>query len=155
MPETKATAAQLAQGIKLRLGVPHVVQLLPPPVPGQTFPIEFRLLNGKGKPIPPTQYKLILPDGETKTGESDADGYVRYLENTQPGTAKLLLIDKGGHPIEILLTDHEEKPMLNKPYRLTMPDGYIHEGVSDASGFIKHPENEAGGEAKLTLPDYS
>jgi outer membrane protein OmpA-like peptidoglycan-associated protein len=33
VPETKATAKQLSQGIKLRLGVPHVVKVIPPPVP--------------------------------------------------------------------------------------------------------------------------
>jgi outer membrane protein OmpA-like peptidoglycan-associated protein len=39
VPETKATAKQLSQGIKLRLGIPHVVKVLPPPVP------RFRLIG--------------------------------------------------------------------------------------------------------------
>jgi uncharacterized protein (DUF2345 family) len=154
MPETKATPAQLMQGITLKLGLPHVVQIAPPVKVG-AHPIEFRLLNAKGDPMPPMPYKLTLPNGEVKTGQSDAQGYVRYLENPDPGQAKLVILDKGGHPIEILLTDASDAPMPNKPYRLTMPNGAVHEGVSDADGFIRHPENDHEGEAHLTLTDYS
>ncbi len=57
------------------------------------IPIEFQLLDGKGNPMPPTSFKVILPDGTAKTGKSDKDGFIRIPDNRQKGQAKLELLD--------------------------------------------------------------
>ncbi len=155
MSETKVTSEQATKGIRLALGGAHVVKLIPQPPPGALFPIEYRLINSKGKPLPPTKYRITFPNGETQSGTSDQDGYIRYPDNPHPGTSRLVLLDSGNHPIEILLTDHAEQPMPNMPYRLRMPDGSLKEGVSDSDGYIRHPENDHEGDAHLTLPDYA
>jgi uncharacterized protein (DUF2345 family) len=155
MPETKVSLPIAKNGIRLALGQAHVVKIIPAPPPGALFPIEYRLVNPRGEPIPPTHYRLTLPNGEVKTGESDRDGYVRCLDNPHPGTATLVLIDRGNFPIEIRLTDHDERPLPNKPYRLRMPDGSFREGVSDSDGYIRHPDNDHEGDAHLALTDYA
>jgi hypothetical protein len=60
------------------------------------IPIEYRLLDGKGNPLPPTRYKVTLPDGKVKSGTSDADGFIRIPDNTASGQAKLEILDKEG-----------------------------------------------------------
>lgn len=154
MPEIKTTLTALKQGLRITIGPPVVVRVVAEAAPG-SYPVEYRLLNGKGEPIPPTHYRLTMPNGEVKTGESDANGYIRYLDNPHAGKTTLVLLDKGGHPIEILLTDHDDKPVGNKPYRLHLSNGSVLEGTSDADGFIRHPENDHDGEAHLVLPDYT
>jgi uncharacterized protein (DUF2345 family) len=153
--EFKTTRQVLKQGLKLPIGAGHVVKVIPDGEPGKLYPIEYRLINPKGLPIPPTQYSLTFPNGDVKTGMSDQDGYIRYPDNPHAGTAKLVLLDRGSKPIEILLTDQDEKPMPNKPYRMRMPDGSLREGVSDAEGYIKHADNDDDGDVHLTLTDYA
>lgn len=153
--EFKTTRQVLKSGLKLTIGADHVVKVIPDGVPGKLYPIEYRLLTPKGRPIPPTQYSLTFPDGEVKTGMSDKEGYVRYPDNPHPGTAKLVLLEPGRNPIEILLTDQDQKPMPNKPYRMRMPDGSLREGVSDAEGYIRHADNDDEGDVNLTLTDYA
>lgn len=153
--EFKTTQGILKNGLKLPIGIGHVVKVIPDGPPGKLYPIEYRLVTPKGKPIPPTQYKLTFPNGEVKSGTTDADGYVRYPDNPHAGTAKLVLLDRGSKPIEIKLTDADEKPMPNKPYKIRMPDGSIREGVSDAEGKILHEDNDDDGEVHLTLTDYA
>lgn len=153
--EFKTTKQVLKDGLKLPIGFGHVVKVIPDGVPGKLYPIEYRLLTPKGQPIPPTQYRLTFPNGEVKSGESDKDGYVRYPNNPHAGTAKLVLLDRGSKPIEILLTDHEENPLPNKPYKIRMPDGSLREGVSDSEGYINHADNDDDGDVHLTLTDYA
>lgn len=153
--EFKTTRRILKSGLKLPIGSGHVVKVIPDGEPGKLYPIEYRLVTPKGLPVPPTHYRLTFPDGEVKTGLSDKEGYVRYPANPHPGTAKLELIVPGRNPIEILLTDQDERPVPNKPYRIRMPDGSLREGVSDAEGYIKHVDNDEEGDVNLTLTDYA
>jgi hypothetical protein len=162
IPENAQTPADASRGsgspalaASALAALPDVVKIIPDSPPGTLFPISYRLITPEGKPIPPTHYQLTLPNGEVKTGESDQDGYVRYPDNPHPGKATLVLIDRGNFPIEILLTDHDETPLANKPYRLRMPDGSMREGISDSEGYIRHPDNDHEGDAHLVLPDYA
>jgi hypothetical protein len=133
------------------------------------IPIEYRLLDGKGNPLPPTPFKVTLPDGTVKTGKSDAQGFIRIPDNTQTGQAKLEILDPGESdpaklaafapapapgkkPIEIALVDAEDKPLADTPFKLKLPDGSVKEGRSDGDGFIRFPDNELAGDMELLLP---
>jgi hypothetical protein len=136
------------------------------------IPIEYRLLDGKGNPLPPTAFKVTLPDGTFKTGKSDAEGFIRIPDNKQKGQAKLELLDpdeknperiaaflspvaKGKHPIEIKLADSNDKAMPEMAFRLKLPDGSVKEGKSDKDGFIRFPDNEQQGEMELVLTAFT
>lgn len=157
-------------------GIPQVpdMPVLPLDIelPTDPIPIEYRLLDGKGKAMPPTPFRVTLPDGSFKTGKSDTDGFIRIPDNRQKGQAKLELLDpdesdperiaaflspppKGKHPIAIRLIDVEDNVLPQRAFRLKLPDGEIKEGKSDAEGFIRFPDNEQTGELELVLTDFA
>lgn len=131
----------------------------------EIIPIEFRLVDDNGDPLPPTPFQLSLPDGTVKEGESDADGFIRVPDNTQRGETTLLLINANEAladaekaasfgqpvPIEILMEDAQGKPLADTGFRLTFPDGTVEDVVSDGEGFIRFPDNEQTGEMELAL----
>lgn len=136
------------------------------------IPIEFRLLDGKGNPMPPTPFKVTLPDGTAKTGKSDKEGFIRIPDNRQKGQAKLELLDAdesdpaklaafaptpttGKKPIEVKLTDSKGAPMADKAFLIKLPDGSEKKGKSDSQGFIRIPDNTQDGEFELVLTEFS
>jgi hypothetical protein len=50
--------------------------------------IELELKDEEGKPVPDAAYFVELPDGSTKSGRTDANGYAR-IDGVDPGTAKI------------------------------------------------------------------
>jgi hypothetical protein len=134
----------------------------------ELIPIEYRLLDGLGNPMPPTPFRVTLPDGSVRTGKSDAEGFVRVPDNTLKGQARLELldpnetnperiaafappVDPGKHPIEVQVTDAQGEPMPNAPFRIKLPDGSVREGKSDGEGFIRFPDNTQTGEMEFAL----
>jgi len=65
--------------------------------PKPKSPIEFHLVDSEGKPMAGIGYEAVLPDGTLKTGESDAEGFIRFPDNIHAGDAKLKLFPKQGH----------------------------------------------------------
>lgn len=65
--------------------------------PTKKLPIEFHLVDAAGKPMGGVDYEVILPDGTSRTGKSDAEGFIRFPDNTHEGEAKLKLFPKQGH----------------------------------------------------------
>lgn len=62
------------------------------------FPVEFQLVNAKGKPFPVTGFRVTLPDGSVREGKSGKDGFIRIPDNPQDGDAILELIKPGEFP---------------------------------------------------------
>jgi hypothetical protein len=136
------------------------------------IPIEYRLLDGKGNPMPPTPFKITLPDGTVESGKSDADGFIRVPDNTQQGQAKLEILDPndtdpaklaafappkppGKHPIELALVNAQGEPLANAEWKLKLPDGSTRQGKTDATGRVSAPDNETEGDAELTLTAFA
>jgi hypothetical protein len=143
-------------------------------LPKILFPLVFELVNAGGKPLPPTPFRVTLPDGSVKDGLSDSKGFIRFPDNAHPGQAKLILFDPkkgpppppasqasptpptassppGHHPIEIRLVDGEGKALPDTGFKITLPDGAVKEGKSDGDGFIRIPENLQSGDLTLAL----
>ena len=57
--------------------------------------IEFKLIDQEGKVVKNATYKLKLPDGKTKEGKLDQNGYVK-IEDIPPGKYKLTFPDIKG-----------------------------------------------------------
>ncbi|HYC92823.1 MAG TPA: carboxypeptidase-like regulatory domain-containing protein [Thermoanaerobaculia bacterium] len=58
----------------------------------ETHFIEVELKDEEGKPVPNASYFVELPDGSTKSGRTDANGYAR-IDGVDPGTAKISFPD--------------------------------------------------------------
>lgn len=54
----------------------------------ETHYIEVELKDDEGKPVANAAYFVELPDGSTKSGRTDANGYAR-IDGVDPGTAKI------------------------------------------------------------------
>ena len=65
--------------------------------PKKKLPIEFHLVDAGGKAMAGIEYEVIMPDGTSETGKSDAEGFIRFPDNIHPGEAKLKLFPKQGH----------------------------------------------------------
>jgi uncharacterized protein (DUF2345 family) len=50
-----------------------------------------QLVDDDGSPLANHDYKLTLPDGTVKTGQTDAQGYIRVQIGQQTGNSKLEL----------------------------------------------------------------
>jgi hypothetical protein len=62
--------------------------------PKPKLPIEFHLVDAAGKPMAGVDYEVILPDGTSRTGKSDAEGFIKFPDNIHPGEARLKLFPK-------------------------------------------------------------
>ncbi|HEX6084608.1 MAG TPA: carboxypeptidase-like regulatory domain-containing protein [Thermoanaerobaculia bacterium] len=58
----------------------------------ETHFIEIELKDDEGKPVANESYFVELPDGSTKSGRTDANGYAR-IDGVDPGTAKISFPD--------------------------------------------------------------
>lgn len=58
----------------------------------ETHFIEIELKDDEGKPVADEAYFVELPDGSTKSGRTDANGYAR-IDGVDPGTAKISFPD--------------------------------------------------------------
>jgi hypothetical protein len=56
-------------------------------------PIEIDLFAATGEPLPGIPYTITLPDGTSRSGHADENGFIRIPENTQTGDLKLTLDD--------------------------------------------------------------
>jgi hypothetical protein len=56
--------------------------------------IEITLTQGE-KPVPGEAYRVELPDGSTKQGDLDANGFAR-IDGIDPGTCKVSFPDRDG-----------------------------------------------------------
>jgi hypothetical protein len=54
--------------------------------------IEIELVDDEGKPVANERWFVELPDGSTKSGSTDANGYAR-IDGVDPGTAKISFPD--------------------------------------------------------------
>jgi hypothetical protein len=146
------------------------------------YPITFELLSPSGKPLPPTPYEITMPDGTKRTGTSGADGFIRYEYNRTPGKAQLKLLPgnavkpgPGGNgepapeiPVqptppaspeaptsttEVKLVGVDGKPLANRSYLATSPDGKQMEGKSDAQGWIRLTSSVLEGDFQFSLVD--
>ncbi|MBW8888471.1 MAG: hypothetical protein JF616_12005 [Fibrobacteres bacterium] len=61
------------------------------------LPIQFRLLDIDGGSLAGIAYEVALPDGTTTQGKSDSDGWIRLMDNTKSGEAKLKIIPEQAH----------------------------------------------------------
>ncbi len=61
----------------------------------EKFPIEFQLVDGKGKPLSGKDWEVVLPDGTSRSGVSGSDGIILVPDNFQKGDAKLRLKPQG------------------------------------------------------------
>jgi hypothetical protein len=76
---------------------------LPGPDPGRHRPgpdtkltwIEIVLVDEQGRPIPRERYRVVLPDGRSRTGQLDDQGFAR-LEGIEPGTCDVAFPDIDG-----------------------------------------------------------
>ena len=55
--------------------------------------IEIELFDDEGKPVANELYFIELPDGTTKSGRTDANGFA-HIDGVDPGTAKLTFPDR-------------------------------------------------------------
>lgn len=65
--------------------------------PKPKLPIEFRLTDKRGRPMPGLAYEAILPDGKAIRGKSGPDGIILFPDNIHPGEAKLKLFPGHAH----------------------------------------------------------
>ena len=57
------------------------------------------------------------------------------------------------HDVQVTVLSHAGEPLAKVRYELTLPDGTVRRGFSDAAGLIKETGIEAAGECLLVLPD--
>jgi hypothetical protein len=62
------------------------------PAPKKKVPVEFRLVDAEGNPMAGVAFEAILPDGKGASGNSDAEGFIRFPDNIYPGETKLKLV---------------------------------------------------------------
>lgn len=88
-PPTGARAREIAFDgtdfgpTSLKPAVPNVIVLRPPLFLG------LKLLDQDGKPVTGRAFKVVLPDGEERTGVTDHDGAARIEGFARGGTAKI------------------------------------------------------------------
>lgn len=63
-----------------------------PPPPEEKHFIEIELVDDEGKPVANERWFVELPDGSTKSGSTNANGYAR-IDGVDPGTAKVSFPD--------------------------------------------------------------
>jgi hypothetical protein len=59
-----------------------------------------QLVDPTGVPVAGWAYKLTLPDGTVRTGESDGQGYIREDAGDQKGDAHLVLVGDGSSGVK-------------------------------------------------------
>jgi hypothetical protein len=89
---TTAAATQAAQTTPLQDEEAAQEQRTQAAATEETHYIEVELLDENGQPVPNEAYFVELPDGTTKSGRTDANGYAR-VDGVEPGTAKISFPD--------------------------------------------------------------
>jgi Bacteriophage probable baseplate hub protein len=129
----------------------------------EQFTIEIRLVDPQDHPQAEMGYELTLPDGRKVSSFTGADGLIRAT-STRKGEAKLELfpdrkkpppprkLDDGALLVEMQVIDAAGKPLAERPYEVTLPDGRIVKGKTEADGFIR-VRSSVEGELKLRLPE--
>lgn len=64
----------------------------PPPIIIDKADIGFKLVNPKGKPLDNVRYQITLPDGSSRSGQTNKDGEV-LIKGIKPGQCKISFPD--------------------------------------------------------------
>ncbi|MEE4411325.1 MULTISPECIES: DUF2345 domain-containing protein [unclassified Serratia (in: enterobacteria)] len=94
-------------------------------------------LNGGGSYITLDVHAIesaTLGDFRTRAGHYARQTRAQHKPDISPLANA---IDDGGHNIRYLCADDNGTPMLNTPYRASLADGSVLEGVSDGEGYTK------------------
>jgi hypothetical protein len=110
-------------------------------------------------------YDLTLPDGRVVSGFTGDDGFVRATSKKK-GDAKLELfpdrkqppppppqkVEEGALFVEMQVINAAGEPLPSRAFEVTLPDGRVVKGRTEADGFIR-VRSSAEGELKLDLPE--
>jgi hypothetical protein len=132
--------------------------------------IEVFLEDEECRPMSGQRCKITLPDGTVNETVTDGGGFARVSNIVNPGQCKITFPDLDQDAwtsdfecpeprvqpeftfLEIALVDMEGQPIGYEPFRITLPDGSIHEGQLDGSGRVRY-EGLLPGECKVTFPE--
>lgn len=149
------------------LRIPLASSLLP-----KTW-IEIQLLDEDGEPVAGEPYWIQLTDGSIRQGTLDRFG-LAYFGDLEPGECEVrwpaldgaALVGTSGKAaparrdahgsaadpselgrktwVEFELVDEDRSPVVDAPYRVTLSDGSIREGTSDARGLVRFEDINPG-----------
>ena len=136
--------------------------------------IAVELADSAGKPAAGISWKLTLPNGREKTGKTGSDGRIAVPGTGPGGDCRLILpeFESGDAPAQpqgatqpqgiapqpaagglaIDLLDAKGKPAAGVDWELTLPDGAVRKGKTDADGRIAVDGIGGDGDCKLVLP---
>lgn len=130
----------------------------------ESFDLEIQLLDSQDVPQASMAYELGLPDGRKISSFTGADGLIRATSKTR-GEARLDLfpdrrrppappppLTQGAQLIELQLINAAGDALPARAFQLTLPDGRVVEGLTEADGFIR-ARSTAVGDVKLQLPE--
>ncbi len=132
----------------------------------EKFDIEIQLVDAQDKPQVDMAYELTLPDGRKVSNFTGAEGVIRAT-STKRGDAKLELfpgrkrppppppprkIPDGALLVELQVVDGDGNPLPARAFELTLPDGRLVKGRTEADGFIR-ARSAMEGEMTLRLPE--
>jgi len=115
------------------------------------------------KPQPGTQVTLVPPSSPGAAAEAvtEEPGAVKSIQvqtqEKKKATFKPVKFSKPGEIeltwIELEMVDEEDKGVPGVRYEVTLPDGSVAGGTTDAKGLARIEGFEKGGDCKVTFPD--
>jgi hypothetical protein len=127
------------------------------------------LIDRLCRPVAGEPYRITLPDGRVLKGQTDANG-TAGASDFDPGTCAIVFPEldseawrsecdcpkKSEEPeptfIEFVLENAAKQPAAGERFRITHPDGMVHEGLLGPRGSVRYDGCPAG-EYKFALPD--
>ncbi len=131
--------------------------------------VGIQLVDRLCRPIAGEPYRITLPDGQVVEGKTDDNG-TAGLVDLLPGSCRIGFPEldsdawrtececpkKSSEPeptfIEFVLEDAASQPAEGERFRITHPDGTVHEGVLGPSGSLRY-DGCPPGSYKFALPD--
>lgn len=132
----------------------------------ENFDIEIRLVDAQDHPQVDMAYELTLPDGKKVSSFTGAEGIIRAT-SAKRGDAKFELFPGRKRPppppprrklpdgalfVELQVVSADGQPLPARAFELTLPDGRVVKGRTEAEGFIR-ARSSMEGEMKLKLPE--
>jgi len=131
----------------------------------EIFQIALQVVDPQDRPQANMGYDLTLPDGRVVSGFTGDDGFVRATSKKK-GDAKLGLfpdrkqppppppqkVEEGALFVEMQVINAAGEPLPSRAFEVTLPDGRVVKGRTEADGFIR-VRSSAEGELKLDLPE--